>query len=301
MTDLPSDPRQQRLGVAYALAAYLSWGILPLYFKAVESVPTLEVLAHRVVWSLVFLVIVTTVRRRWAGFRPLFRSRRIQLTLMVTTVLIAMNWGVFIWAVANGRLVEASLGYFITPLVSLLLGFVFLKERLRRLQTVAVVLAALGIVWMTARYGHPPLISMVLAFSFGFYGLLRKQVPATGVQGLTAETLMLTPVAAGWLIWKARAGDMVFLHTTPTMNVLLLSAGVLTAMPLIWFAEGARRLRLATMGFMQYLAPTGQFLLAVAFFGEAFTSDHVVTFGLIWTALALYSYDTFRGREQRGT
>ena len=293
-----NDPKQQRLGVAYGLGAYLSWGFLPFYFKAVETVPALEVLAHRVVWSLVFLVLVTQLRGQWAGFKPLFKSRRIQATLMVTTVLIAINWGVFIWAVANGRLVEASLGYFITPLVSVLLGFVFLRERLRRLQTVAVVMAALGIAWMTARYGHPPVISMVLAVSFGIYGLLRKQVPASGVQGLTAETLMLTPVAVGWLIWRARAGDLVFLHSRIGMDVLLVSAGVLTAMPLIWFAEGARRLRLATMGFMQYIAPTFQLLLAVVFFGEPFTRDHLVSFSLSWLALILYSVDTIRSARR---
>jgi len=288
------DRREKRRGVAYGLGAYLAWGFLPLYFKVVETVPPLEVLAHRVVWSLVFLVLVVQIRGRWSAFKPLFRSARNQVTLMVTTCLIATNWGVFIWAVANGRLVEASLGYFITPLVSVLLGFVFLRERLRRWQTVAVVLAASGIVWMTARHGHPPLISMVLAVSFGFYGLLRKQVPASGVQGLTVETLMLSPVAIGWLIWRGRVGDLVFLHTTLPMNLLLLAAGILTAMPLIWFAEGARRLRLSTMGFMQYLAPSGQLLLAVAFFGEPFTRDHLVSFGLIWAALVMYSVDTFR-------
>jgi chloramphenicol-sensitive protein RarD len=285
--------------VAYGLAAYLAWGILPFYFKAVAAVPALEVLAHRVVWSLVFLVLVTTVRRRWSGFRPLFADRRIQFTLMITTALIATNWGVFIWAVAHDRLVEASLGYFTTPLVTILLGYVFLKERLRGLQAVAVALATLAIVWLTLRHGHPPLISVILAFSFAFYGLLRKRVPASGVQGLTAETLMLTPVAIAWLALRARADDLVFLHGTARMDLLLLSAGVLTALPLIWFAEGARRLRLSTMGFMQYLAPMGQLLLAVVFFGEPFTADHAVTFGLIWTALALYTFDTFRGRAAR--
>lgn len=299
MTDLPPDPPRQRVGVAYGLAAYLSWGILPFYFKAVASVPALEVLAHRMVWSFVFLVLVTTVRRRWAGFRPLFHSGRIQLTLMVTTFLIATNWFVFIWAVAHDRLVEASLGYFMTPLVTILLGFVFLKERLRGLQTVAVALATLAIVWLTVRHGHPPLITVILAISFAFYGLLRKQVPASGVQGLTAETLMLTPVAIAWLLLRSRAGELVFLNDGLRMDALLLSAGVITALPLIWFAEGARRLRLTTMGFMQYLAPMGQLLLAVAFFGEPFTGDHAVTFGLIWTALALYSFDTFRGRSAR--
>lgn len=293
------DPRQKKVGVAYALAAFLSWGILPLYFKVVGVVPTLEVLAHRVVWSLVFLLVLTLARGQWAAFTTLFRSRRIQLTLMTTTCLIATNWGVFIYAVAHGQLVEASLGYFITPLINVILGFVFLKERLRLLQLVAVGLACLGIAWMTSRLGHVPVISLTLAVSFGFYGLLRKQVPASGIQGLTAETMMVAPVALAWMIWQQRQGELVFLHRTVGLDLLLLAAGVITALPLIWFAEGAKRLRLATTGFLQYLAPSGQLLLAVVFFGEPFTRDHAVSFGLIWVALALYSVDTARGMRRR--
>jgi chloramphenicol-sensitive protein RarD len=284
--------------VVYALAAFLSWGILPLYFKAVATVPSLEVLAHRVVWSVVFLLVLTLARGRWTAFTALFKSRRTQATLMVTTVLIATNWGVFIWAIAHQRLVEASLGYFIGPLVNVLLGFVFLRERLRPVQTIAVVLAAVAITWQTARFGQLPLISLTLAISFGLYGLLRKQVPATGIQGLTAETLMLAPVAVAWMLWRLRQGELVFLHGTLRLDLLLLSAGVLTALPLIWFAEGARRLRLATMGFLQYLAPSCQLLLAVAAFGEPFTRDHAVSFGLIWIALVLYSVDTAWGMRR---
>jgi len=298
LAESPPEISRQRAGVIYGLAAFLSWGVLPLYFKAVASVPSLEVLAHRVVWSLVFLLVLTLSRGRWMAFTALFRSRRTQLTLMITTGLIATNWGVFIWAVANGRLVEASLGYFISPLVNVLLGFVFLRERLRPVQTVAVVLATCGIAWITARLGHPPLISMVLAISFGFYGLLRKQVPASGIQGLTAETLMLAPVAVAWMLWRLRQGELIFLHQTTRLDLLLLSAGVLTSLPLIWFAEGARRLRLATMGFLQYLVPTFQLLLAVVAFGEPFTTDHALSFGLIWVALALYSADTARGMRR---
>ncbi len=274
------------------MAAYLAWGILPVYFKAIAAVPTLEVLAHRILWSVIFLVGLTVARGKWTEFAALLRNRRIRFTLMITTCLIATNWGIFIWAVASGQLVEASLGYFIGPLVTVALGFIFLRERLRRLQAISVGLVLIAILYLTARYGHPPLISMILAFSFAFYGLLRKQVPASGVQGLTVETLMLSPLALAWLVWQRRHGALVFLDTTWSMNCLLMSAGVLTALPLVWFAEGARRLRLVTMGFLQYLAPTGQLLLAVIAFGEAFTHDHLVSFGLIWIALALYSWDT---------
>ncbi len=291
--------KQKRLGVGYGLAAFLSWGAIPFYFKAVAAVPSLEVLAHRVVWSLGFLLLLTLSRGRWTEFRALFRSRRTQLTLMLTTCLIATNWGVFIWAVAHERLVEASLGYFITPLFNVLLGFVFLRERLRPFQLVAVVLAAAGIAWMTVHLGQLPLISVALAVSFGFYGLLRKQVPASGVQGLTAETLMLSPVAVAWLLWQARQGELVFLQGNIRLDILLFAAGVITALPLIWFAEGARRLRLATLGFLQYLAPSCQLLLAVAVFGEPFTRDHGVSFGLIWIALGIYSIDTAWGMRRR--
>lgn len=292
---LPADPRRARVGVAYGTAAYLSWGVLPLYFKAVQAVPPLEVLAHRIVWSLVFLLVLTGMRRRWGGLATLLRDRRTQLTLMATTGLIACNWLIFIWSITNGRLVEASLGYFITPLFSVALGFVFLRERLRVWQTVAVVLAVAAIVLMTVRLGRPPLISLALAVSFSVYGLLRKQVPATGIQGLTVETMMLTPVALGWAAWRWRQGELVFLHHSLPLDGLLVCAGVLTALPLIWFAEGARRLRLATVGFLQYLAPTGQLLLAVLVFGEPFTRGHLFSFGLIWIALGLYSFDTWRG------
>ncbi|MBU1072003.1 EamA family transporter RarD [bacterium] len=289
---------RQRSGVIYGLAAFGAWGLLPLYFKAVGSVPPLEVLAHRVVWSLVLLLILTAARGRLREFRRLLRDARTQLTLVCTTGLIAVNWGLFIWAIANARLLEASLGYFINPLFSVLLGFVFLRERLRPLQTAAVILATISIVWLTTSYGRPPWISLVLAVSFGFYGLLRKRVDATGVQGLTAETLMLSPVAVAWMIWRQDRGELHFLHAGGGIDMLLVSAGVVTALPLVWFAESARRLRLATIGFMQYLAPTGQFLLAVLAFGEPFTRTHAVGFGLIWIALALYTYDTLHGMRR---
>ncbi len=290
--------RRQRVGVFYGLAAYGAWGLLPLYFKAVGSVPPMEVLAHRIVWSLVMLVVLSAARGRLHEFRRLLRDGRTRLTLACTTCLIAFNWGVFIWAVDNGRLLDASLGYFINPLFTVLLGFVFLRERLRPRQTAAVVLATLSIVWLTAAHGRLPWISVGLAVSFGFYGLLRKRVNVSGVQGLTAETLLLAPVAVAWMIWREGRGDLHFLHVAPGLSLLLAAAGVVTASPLIWFAESARRVRLATLGFMQYLAPTGQFLLAVTLFGEPFTRTHAVGFGLIWLALALYVHDTLRGLRE---
>jgi len=283
-----------RLGVVYGLAAFGTWGLLPLYFKAIVSVPPLEVLAHRIVWSLVLLGIVTILRGGLRELVDLLRDARLRLTLVCTTCLIALNWGIFIWAIANDRLLEASLGYFINPLVNVALGFVFLHERLRSLQIVAVALATAGIVWLTVAYGKLPVISVVLALSFGVYGLLRKRTRASGVQGLTVETLLLTPLAVAWLIWRETQGVLHFTHAGVRIDGLLLSAGVVTALPLIWFAESARRLRLVSIAFLQYLAPIGQFLLATLAFGELFTRTHAISFGLIWLALILYSIDTVR-------
>lgn len=278
----------------YGLAAFGAWGVLPVYFKALASVPPLEVLAHRIVWSVFLLFGLSFARGRLGDLAGLLRSRRTQLTLMVTTGLIATNWGLFIWSIANGHLVEASLGYFINPLVNVALGFVFLRERLRPLQTVAVALAAVAITFRTVQLGHPPVIALTLAFSFGLYGLLRKRVDATAIVGLTVETMMLAPLAVGWMAWRRSLGELSFLSTTLPQNLLMLAAGVITALPLLWFTEAARRLRLATLGFLQYLAPTGQLLLAVLAYGEPFTRMHAISFGLIWIALGLYSVEMVR-------
>lgn len=289
------DPRsQKRVGVAYGLAAYLWWGFIPLYFKAVASVPPLEVLAHRVLWSLVFLGLILWARGRQRDFRRVLRDRRSLGLLAVTTVLIAVNWLVFIWAVFNNRLLEASLGYFINPLVNVLLGFLFLRERLRLWQTLAVALAGLGVIWLAVGSGTMPWIALVLAASFGTYGLLRKIARPDGPVGLAVETLLLAPVALGWLWWSSHQGTLVFGERGWGLSLLLMAGGPITALPLVWFAEGARRLRYATIGFLQYIAPSLQFLLAVAVFGEAFTAAHAVSFGLIWAALLLYTLDTMR-------
>jgi chloramphenicol-sensitive protein RarD len=289
-----NDRRTRRLGVAYGLAAYLWWGFIALYFKAVATVPPLEVLAHRVLWSFVFLYLFLAARGRAGTLRATLRDGRSLALLGVTTVLIAVNWLVFITAVFHGHLLEASLGYFINPLVNVLLGVVFLRERLRRTQTVAVGLAAVGVVWLAVGSGAMPWIALVLAFSFGTYGLLRKIARPDGLVGLAVETLLLAPAAVGWLLWSAKGGTIVFGAEGWGWSALLLAAGPVTALPLVWFAEGARRLRYATIGFLQYLAPSLQFLLAVVLFGERFTGTHAVTFILIWTALAVYSVGTYR-------
>lgn len=284
-----------RRGVLYGGAAFLWWGFAPLYFKAIGSVAPLEVLAHRITWSLAFLVALLAGRGRLLATFAMFRDPRTLATMMVTTCLIAVNWLVFIWSIANGHLVEASLGYFINPLVNVALGAIFLRERLRRPQLAAVALATVGVLWLTISQGRPPWIALVLAVSFAIYGLLRKLARPTGIQGLALETTLLTPLALAWMWWRQSRGELAFGHAGLQITMLLCAAGPITALPLIWFAEGARRLRFATVGFLQYLAPTFQFLLAVVAFGEPFTHTHAVGFGIIWTALGLYSWDTARG------
>ena len=294
-----TDPRQQRLGVIYGASAFLWWGCAPVYFKAVAQVVPLEVLAHRIVWSLAFLVALLAGRRRFLATARLLTDPRTLATMALTTVLISINWLLFIWSISTGHLVEASLGYFINPLVNVVLGMVFLGERLRRAQAVAVLLATVGVVWLTVHLGRPPWIALVLAASFATYGLLRKLAKPSGVEGLALETALLAPLALGFMAWRQGEGVLAFGNAGLGITLLLLAAGPITALPLIWFAEGARRLRYATLGFLQYLAPTGQFLLAVAAFGEPFTAGHAVGFGLIWTALGIYSLDTARSLQRR--
>lgn len=282
-------PREATTGVLLAVMGFGMWGLLPLYFKAVEAVPPVEVLGHRIVWSVVCTALLLSLLGQWHQVRAAFADRRMVLTLTGSALLIAVNWVIFIWAVANERVLEASLGYFITPLINVLLGRIVLGETLGRVRALAVALAAFGVGWMLWQLGVVPWVALSLALLFGGYGLVRKMAPVGAVSGLFVETTLLAPLAAlylGWLAWQGTgalgAGD-------PAFDVLLIAAGLVTAAPLILFAGAARRLRLATLGLLNYLTPTLQMLLAVLFFGEAFTSTHAVTFGCIWVALVLYS------------
>jgi len=290
----PAEGNRARSGALFGAAAFLWWGFAPLYFKAVGAALPTEVLCHRIVWSCLFLLGLLGVRGRLGELRALLGDRRSLLVLSGTTLLIAINWMLFIWAIANQRLLEASLGYFINPLVNVLLGFVIFRERLSRPQIMAVVLATAGVGWMAVTAGGIPVISLTLAFSFSMYGVLRRVVPVGAVVGLNTETVLLAPWAVFWLAHLERGGQLAFGHGGATLTALLLSAGWFTALPLIWFTESARRIRYATLGFLQYLAPTFQFLLAVVAFGEPFTHQHAVTFGFIWMALGLYSLETLR-------
>jgi chloramphenicol-sensitive protein RarD len=284
-------------GLVAAVAAYLSWGMFPIYFKAVSAFPALRILAHRIVWSMLFLAILATAQRRWGELVAAFRPGR-RRVYAATTLLIAANWLLFIWAVNSGRVLESSLGYFVNPLVSVVLGAVFLHERLSRWQTAAVALAGAGVVALVVRLGAFPWVALALAATFGLYGLLRKTARIDPVVGLLVETTLLAPVALAYLLALPQRGGA-DAHDPGTVALLALS-GVITPLPLIWFGTAVRSLRLATMGILQYLAPSGQFLLAVALYREPFTSTHAAAFGCIWASLALYTFDALRARATTG-
>ncbi len=290
---------ETRMGVAYGLAAYLLWGFFPLYFKWVAHVPPLEVLAHRIAWSLITLMVPLAATREWGKVRIALAQRRTLITLAATTILISTNWFVFIVAVDRGQVLQSSFGYFINPLVSVLLGFIFLGERLRRLQILSLALACAGVIVLTLHLGSVPWISLVLAITFALYGLLRKIVPAGALTGLSVETLLLFPAASGYLINLGVTGKGAFPSTTVGDNILLPLAGVITAIPLLWFSAAARRLSLASIGFMQYITPTIHFLLAVLVFAEPFSRTHLAGFACIWAGLLLYSYDATGGMRVR--
>lgn len=292
--DLTAPPPTSRRGLVYGLTAHSLWGLFPLYFKAVEVVPALEILVHRIVWSLALLIPLVLIQRQWSEVRRVLRDRGTLGVLLVTTTLIALNWYLFIVAVETDRVIQASLGYFINPLVNIVLGMVFLHERLSRPAAVAVALAVIGVAAQTIMIGSLPVIALVLAFSFGLYGLLRKTARVGSVVGLTIETALLTPFCIGYLIWAHRAGRMSFASGDLHLDLLLIAAGIITTAPLLLFTAAARLLPLSTMGFLQYVAPSGHFLLAVFAFGEPFTTAHLVTFACIWTALAIFTRDQLR-------
>lgn len=285
-----------RSGVIYAMAAYISWGLVPIYFKTVANaqVKALEILAHRIVWSVILLLIMTWATGHWKSISAVFRSRSTLLTLALTAFLVGINWYTFIWAVEHNQILQSSLGYYINPLVNMLLGFLFLGERLRKWQVFSVCLAVVGVCWLTFAYGQFPWIALILAFSFGFYGLLRKKAHVEALAGLTIETLLMGPLAIGYLVYLGVNGTGQFATVSISRDALLAFAGVVTTLPLLWFAVGARRLRLTTMGFLQYFAPTGHFLLGVFVYNEQFKYYHAITFGCIWLALIIYSIDSYR-------
>lgn len=291
-----------RSGILSAALAFLCWGLFPIYFHAIGEVPPMQILAHRVLWSLTFLLIVLGWRRQWKWL-AIVRQPRVFWSFAASALLLSANWLVYIWAVKNGHVIEASLGYFINPLVNIMFGYLLLKERMRTVQWAAIALAALGVCWLTWQSGTVPWIALFLAASFGGYGLLRKTAALGALEGLSFETMVLFPFAAGYIAWLTLNGANAFVNAPlDTTRLLLVAAGPITAIPLLLFASGARKIPLSILGLLQYLSPTIQFALGVWLFHEAFNSDRMVGFAMIWTALALYAGEgLLRSRAGRKT
>ncbi len=285
-----------RKGLLYGISAYGLWGLFPLFFKQLQHVGSLEVVLHRMVWSLAFVLLVLAALRRWTWLREAVRSPRLLATFAVSSLLLAANWLTYIWAVNNGHVLDASLGYFILPLVNVALGFVFLHERPRPGQWLAFGIAAAGVLWLALLTGHVPWIALGLALSFGFYGLIRKLAPLGALEGMSLETMLLAPLAAVALLWGHQSGSMPA-HDTHTWLLFLL-CGPVTAIPLLLFSAGARRVPLSTMGILQYLTPTILLFLGTLLYGEPFAGPRLAGFALIWTALLLYSVDGWRHRAR---
>ena len=284
-------------GVVPGLVAYLIWGFLPIYFKLTQHVGAFEVLAHRIVWALPFGALILLLRRQWPEVWRAVSSPRVLFWLIMASAMIAVNWYVYIYAVQSEQVYQASLGYYINPLMYVLVGVAFLGERLRRLQIVSLVLATIGVLALTVSYGSLPWIALVLGVSFTAYGVIRKQIPVGAMPGLFVETALLSPVAAAYLWMLIGAGQASFLSASTGHDVLLIVAGPLTVVPLLCFAIAARKLTLTTIGFMQFIAPTLQFSVGVAY-GEELTTAHVVCFLFIWTAVGLFSFDVVRSNRK---
>lgn len=280
-----------------ALAAFSLWGAIPIYFKAVSHIPAFEVLAHRIVWTVVFLGVVITLKGSGVKVFAVFQNKKLLLTLMLSSLLISSNWLVFIWAVAHDRVLEASLGYFTTPLVSLALGMFFLKEKLRTWQWFAVGLSVLGVSNLVWSHGAIPWIAIGVSITFGLYGLVRKIAEVDAFSGLFVETALIVLPMLAYLVFIGLNGTGGYDPSDAKLTGLLMMAGLVTATPLILFAVAAKRLKLSTLGFFQYITPTGQFLLAVFLYNEPFLNTHLITFGIIWLALSIYSLDSFNARS----
>lgn len=274
-----------------AVAAFTTWGLIPPYWKLLKAVPAPEILAHRFVWTILFLTVLLTWQHRWPEVRASFRSRRASLFCLCSGIMVGANWLLFIWAVNVGRVLETSLGYFMTPIVNVLLGGLILRERLTFWQFASILIASAGVLILTFGYGRFPWVAVALCITFGLYGLLRKQSGVRPIPGLFVETTFLVPLAFLYLCLLARRGTIVFGSAHPALSGILLTTGVVTALPLVWFGYAARHLRLITIGFLQYLSPTLSFLLGLFIYHETFTRLHFVTFLLIWLALGIVSFE----------
>jgi chloramphenicol-sensitive protein RarD len=280
-------------GIWNGLGAYILWGFFPIYWKLLHEVPALEVIGHRISWSFILLIAVILLTRQWQEFRSAALAPKVIGIYAIAGVLLSVNWLIYVWGVNSGFIVETSLGYFINPLVSVLLGVVFLRERLRATQWVAVVLAAAGVTYLTLTYGRPPWIALSLAVSFGVYGFVKKLAPLGSLYGLTLETALVFPMALIYLVFVESRGTGAFLHQGALTDIFLISTGVVTSIPLLMFASAARQIPLTMIGLLQYIAPTLQFLIGVFLYHEPFDQSRLVGFSLVWLALILFWVENY--------
>ncbi len=291
-TSASQDPARKSLeGAGYAIFAYGFWGFVPIYWKLIASVPAMQTVAHRVGWSVLALIPLLLATKKMPDLVATLQSKKRLLLLFVTATLLSLNWLAFIWAVTNNAVLDSSLGYFMNPLVNVAFGRIFLKEHLKAAQLVAVILALAGVVALTVQVGKVPWLSIFLAVTFSAYGLLRKMAPVEPLVGLSVETLLMLPLAVGYLIWSQLTGSLEFFKNW-SQDVLVALAGPVTTLPLLWFAAAGKRLRYSTLGFFQYISPTCQFLLAVFMYHEVFTRGHLYAFVCIWIALGIYLTDS---------
>jgi len=280
-------------GILYGLGAYLLWGFFPIYWKFLHHVSALQVIGHRIAWSFAALTVFILLTRQWNGFRAAaFNAKAVRL-YTISSVLLTINWLIYVWGVNSGFIVETSLGYFINPLISVLLGVLFLRERLRPMQWLAVTLAATGVIYLTVVYGRLPWIALSLAVSFGFYGLVKKLAPLSSLYGLTLETAIVFPVALSYLLFVNFKGQGAFLHEGGTVDLLLAGAGIVTTVPLLLFASAARQIPLSMIGLLQYVAPTLQFLIGIYLYREPFEPSHLIGFSIVWLALVIFWVENF--------
>ncbi|MBP5190452.1 MAG: EamA family transporter RarD [Bacteroidales bacterium] len=290
---------EDRKGLVYGFLCYFIWGLFPLYWRMLEEVDSFEILAHRMLWSGIFMVSLFVGIRR-VRLRDHIKCPQQYLMLLVTSVLISFNWGLYIWAINHGYILQSSLGYYINPLVNVLLGYLFLHERLNRAQTIALLLALAGVLYFTINYGHFPLISIGLAFSFGIYGLLKKKMGLNATPALTVETIWMMPVAIVYITFLYANGQSAMNSFEPMTWLLLLLAGAVTAIPLLLYGKAAERITLTTLGFLQYVSPTGQFLIGILIYKETFTTAHIVCFSSIWLGLIIFTFDMLKRMQPKG-
>lgn len=280
---------QTTSGFLYGIGAYTLWGFLPLYWKMLDSIPAIEILAHRILWSFVFLATIMLFRGNFNTFKEVFKEGGNVVRIACATIFITLNWGMYIWAINSGHVVEASMGYYINPLIVILLSVVVLKERLSHWQTISILMAAIGVAIITLSYGQVPWISLILALTFALYGLMKKKIPLPSTISLGIETAMLMPLVIGYITYRQVNGIGALGSLSLSTTLILVGSGIATALPLLWFGEGTRRIPLSSMGFLQYIAPTISLTLGIFVFKEQFTRIHLLSFGCIWTGLLIYS------------